>query len=260
MRYTFGTSETASQRLQKISEIFNPHSMDFIRDNIRSPITSALDLGCGPGFTTHMLSMAVNTKQVYGLDNSEEFLIKAMDRFSQCIFIRHDAKKIPFPINPDIMYMRFVLSHLANPVRLINMWINEINDGGMILIEEMEGIDTGVELFKRYLKINTGLVNSQGASLYVGKELSKGRYNADVLINECIELPVKNCDAAAMFYPNTISIWQKERYVLNNCSCKERKEISEGIKKIMNSNDGRTGTTWKMRRIVLRRSGYEMFI
>ena len=263
-RYTFGTNDIAANRLETLAGIFNPYSSEFIRSQVKAPVASAIDLGCGPGFTTHMLSMAVDSKEIYGMDNSEDFLIKAMDRFADCIFIRHDVNNTPFPIRADMIYMRFVLSHMPNPVRLINKWINELNDGGLVLIEEMETIDTDVNVFKEYLSVNRGLVASNGADLFVGRNLSKGRYDADILYNECIDLPVRNSDAASMFYPNTISIWEKEKYALENCSSGRRKEISSGIKEIMDSKDKRIGITWKMRRIVLKYSeaySYdEMFI
>jgi len=259
-RYTFGTSEVAANRLEKLAAIFNPHSSEFIRSQAKMPIASAIDIGCGPGFTTHMLSMAVNSKEVYGMDNSDDFLVKAIDRFNDCIFIRHDVKNVPFPIQADILYMRFVLSHMPNPVRLINRWINELNNGGMVILEEMENIDTDIDIFKEYLTVNRGLVASGGADLFVGRNLSKGRYDADVLLNECIELPVRNSDAAGMFYPNTVSIWETERFVLENYSPEYRNNISRRMKEIMDSNDRRRGITWNMRRIVLRRSAYDQYL
>jgi len=259
-RYTFGTNDTAANRLERLAGIFNPHSSEFIRSQVKRPVASAIDIGCGPGFTTHMLSMSVNSKEVYGMDNSEEFLVKAMDRFGDCIFIRHDVKRTPFPVKADMIYMRFVLSHMPDPVRLINMWVNEINEGGMVLMEEMEDIHTEIDVFNEYLAVNRGLVASSGADLFVGATLAEGRYDADIVLNECIELPVRNKDAAGMFYPNTISIWEKERFVLENYPSGYRKDISERLKGIMDSNDRKVGITWKMRRIVLRNRYLEMFV
>lgn len=264
MRYTFGTNDIAAQRLQKVADIFNPHSMNFIRKYAGYPVVSAVDLGCGPGFTTHMLYMALSSREVYGLDNSEEFILKAMRRFEHCVFIRHDLSETPFPVSPEIMYVRFVLSHLPNPVRYLNSWSMELSHNGMLFVEEVEEIETDIPVFQRYLALNRGLVASQGSRLYVGKEISEGSYNLDVLVNECFELTVGNCDAAAMFYPNTVSIWEKERYVLDTLAPAQRREISGQMREIMNSNDKSAGVTWKMRRMVLKNTEYgqyyEMFI
>lgn len=260
MRYTFGTNEIALERLGKISAVFNPHSQSFIREHIRNAVGSALDLGCGPCFTTQMLSMVVPSKEVYGIDISEEFLSKAMGLFDDCVFIKHDLTNTPFPVFADVMYSRFVLAHLDNPVTLVNRWADELSFDGTLFIEEVEDIETKIDVFNRYLSVNRGLVASQGAELYAGKKLSKGKYHAKVLSNKCIALPVKNCDAAAMFYPNTVSIWEKEEYVLDTISHKERKEISSLLFEMMNSRDESTGIVWGIRRIALKNNRHDQYL
>jgi trans-aconitate 2-methyltransferase len=264
MRYTFGTNETAAKRLQKMAEVFNPHSAQFIKKYAINPVISALDLGCGPGFTTQMLYMCVKARQVYGFDLSEEFIASAMERFGNCIFVKCDITRPPFIIKPKLMYMRFLLSHLPDPIGFLNNCTGELANNGLILVDELEAIETDIDVFKKYLSINKGLVQSAGAELFVGERLSKGKYKAEVLANEYVRIPVKNCDAAAMFYPNTQDIWEKEDYVLDSLSFSQRKEISMEISEIMNSGDEEGGITWKMRRIALKNIGYdsyfEMFI
>jgi len=255
MRYAFGTTTIASERLAKLAQIFNPQSREFIAQHAKLPLVSAIDLGCGPGYTTKMLSFAVNAKEVYGFDNSEDFLVEASDMFTDCAFVMHDVTRIPFPVRGDLMYARFVLAHLQYPARQVNTWTDELNSGGTLCIEETEDIKTDIEVFNRYLEINRKLVASQGANLFPGKQLARGVYTGEVLTNEAVELPVSNCDAAAMFYPNTVSIWE------NN---EENREISARLKEIMDSGDERKGIVWKMRRIAIRKKEHypylEMFI
>ena len=43
MRYTFGTNEIAARRLEKIAEIFNPHSSEFIKKYAGKPVVSAAE-------------------------------------------------------------------------------------------------------------------------------------------------------------------------------------------------------------------------
>ena len=264
MRYKFATNETTAGRLEAISRIFNPHSQRFIKGQAKNPVISAVDLGCGPGFTTHMLFMALQAGEIYGIDNSEEYLMHAMNRVGHCVFLKHDLTKTPFPVSSDIMYARFVLSHLKDPIAMINRWSNELNLGGTLFIEELEGISTDVEVFERYLDINKMLVESQGAELYVGKAISGGSYYGEVIVNETFEFEVSNRDAASMFYPNTVSIWENEEYILNNICKDERNEISGRIKGIIDSGDKTKGITWKMRRIAIRKAEsyeyQEMFI
>lgn len=251
MRYTYGTSEKAASRLENIARFFNPLAVRFIRYYIKGQVDSAIDLGCGPGFTTDMLSKAVQCSHVYGLDNSAHFLGLAKARFKHCAFIRHDVTKIPFPARGEVIYARFLLSHLTDVVELVNQWLGELHTGGILFIEEIEDIETEVEVFRRYLEIADGLVASEGAILYIGGLLANGIYKADMLCSECISIPVASSQAASWFLPNTVTIWEKEPFVLRNTTSAERKMISSELSGIRESDASGKDIVWKMRRLVL---------
>ncbi len=254
MKYTFGTSQIAADRLESIANFFNPLAFKFIKKYANDRANIALDLGCGPGFTTNMLYEAVKSNKTYGMDNSGEFLQKASKRFTNCIFINHDVTKTPFPISPDIIYARFLLSHLDNVIPIINRWVKELNVGGMLFLDEVEDVKTDHVIFKKYLDINEGLVGSQGAKLFVGKILGDAVFDAYVSCNECFIIPVKNYEAATWFYPNTVSIWEKEVYVRNILSHDERKQVSERLFRIKELKEQKSEITWYMRRIVLKKN------
>ncbi len=153
-----------------------------------------------------------------------------------------------------MIYARFILAHLNDPAERLNSWIKELNPNGLLLAEEIEDIQTGVKVFNRYLEINKGLILSEGANLYAGKLLAEGNYDAEILYNGIVNLTISNCDAAAMFYLNTINIWEKESYVLRNVSPNERQEISNELLSIRDSKDRRKQIAWSMRRIALRKA------
>ncbi|MBN1695402.1 class I SAM-dependent methyltransferase [candidate division WOR-3 bacterium] len=253
MRYTFGTTKKAADRLGDIARVFNPMAVEFLRKYISVEIETALDLGCGPGFTTDMIYRALKCKKVYGFDNSKEMLKYAKKQFKNCNFLFHDITNFPFPVKADFMYTRFLLSHMKNVIELVNKLINELNKGGLLFIEETEDIRTDVDVFEKYLSINRGLVASAGATLYVGKILSAGDYNAEVLYNEKTSLAVNNSTAAGWFYPNTVTIWEKEKYVLKSLSGEKRKHISNELLRIIKENGESSNITWYMRRILLRK-------
>ncbi len=253
MRYTFGTSETAAARLETIAAFFNPLAAKFIRQHVSKPVQTSVDLGCGPGFTTRMLSEASGAFRTFGLDRSDQFLKMAETRFPGCAFIQHDVTKIPFPVTADVMYARFLLSHLPDAVSMVNLWAGELNTDGFLLIDELEDIRTGVDIFQRYLEIAEGLVASQNALLYAGSVLAGGTYSEKVLANECAVLPVTNARAAEWFYPNTVSIWEEESFVLDNTTAKERKDISSALRHMRDTNDRNQEISWIMRRVALRK-------
>ncbi len=253
MRYTFGESHAASDRLRSIADFFNPLAATFIRSYVCGPVGVGLDLGCGPGFTTDMLAGVLSGARIYGLDNSPVFLVMAREKFSGCEFLQHDVTVSPFPVRADVMYERFVLPHLKSVVDLVNRWVGELCPGGLLFLDELEAIETDVPVFRRYLETNAALVRSQGADLYVGKTLAEGRYDAAVLHNASAVLPVANSVAARWFHPNTVTIWEKEKVVLDLLSSRERRDISQAVEAIRDSGDQRQNIVWTMRRIVLGR-------
>jgi len=251
MRYTFGTSQAAADRLNKIAEFFNPLAKDFIKQFVHRQIKIALDLGCGPGFTTHMLKQATNSKDTYGLDLSNSFLKLARKQYPEYTFLKHNVTVVPFPVNADIIYTRFLLSHLNKIVTTIDNWAGELNEDGILCIEEVEDIFTDITVFKEYLEANKGLIANQGAKLYIGKTLGNARYKNKVIYNKSVLLPVSNYQAASWFYPNTINIWKKEKFIKKLFNKNKRNAISIKLKNIMMNKNNNSDITWKMRRIVL---------
>jgi trans-aconitate 2-methyltransferase len=253
MKYTFGTSSEAAARLEAIARFFNPLTARLIREHVVATPGVAIDLGCGPGFTTDMLSRAAGARETYGLDRSGEFLARAGAQYPHCRFLEHDVTVIPFPVSADVMYVRFVLSHLLDPVEVVNDWITQLAVGGILVIEEVEAIDTEIDVFKRYLAGSDALVASQGARLFVGGELAGGAYDANILLDHCATLPVPDSQAAEWFLPNTQTVWRETPCVVDRLGAAGIEAISDELARLMHSGEQCSHITWHMRRLVLMR-------
>ena len=253
MKYTFGTSEKAAARLEEMASFFNSLAVNLIKPYLPKSAEVAVDLGCGPGFTTAMLADCAGVDQTYGFDNSESFLFFARRRFPNLRFVEHDITVTPFPVAADVMYARFVLSHQLEPVELINKWTMQLNDHGVLIIEELEDIDTDVELFSDYITTNSRLVASQGANLFIGRSISTGKYNIETLLNDCSTIPVENRQAAKWFHPNADSIWKESDVIRRIWSVNDIQRICTGLLRVATSTDPTSEITWKMRRLVLRK-------
>jgi hypothetical protein len=57
-----------------------------------------------------------------------------------------------------------------------------------------------------------------------------------------------------MVFPNTITIWEHEKYILDTSIERERKEISDELLRMKESRDTRKGSTWKIRKLILKRT------
>jgi hypothetical protein len=54
---------------------------------------------------------------------------------------------------PDLIYTRFLSSHLPEPEQAGAGWAKELAAGGLLLLEEVDSISTEVAAFDEYLKI-----------------------------------------------------------------------------------------------------------
>jgi trans-aconitate methyltransferase len=254
-KYTFGTDDAGINRLGNMAAFWNPLASRFIQQHWDSqPCHSAVDLGCGPGFTTDMLAHTVPCDKVYGLDTSDHFLKAAATRFPAYTFIHHNLTQIPLPVQADVMYVRFVLSHLGDAVQIVNGWLTGLNPNGMLFIEETETVETEVEVFQQYLTTNAEMIADQGANLWVGATLAQGTYEAEVVSSICERVQVVNAQAATWFLPNIQTVWQTNAYVQAHLSPSEYQRIAAEVERIKESGDDRLQNTWRMRRLVLRRS------
>jgi hypothetical protein len=118
-------------------------------------------------------------------------------------------------------------------------------------VDELEDVETTIPVFKKYLRINEGLINSQGAVLYVGRILDNCISGFKVQENKSDSIVVANRVAAGWFYRNTQSIWETERFIKNTIRENERKKIAEELLGFIHSGNNHSNITWKMKRIII---------
>ena len=69
MTYSFGDSDMAALRLKIVAEVFAEASRQFLVQVGVSP-RLALDLGCGLGYSTHLLAETLRCQRTVGLDGA----------------------------------------------------------------------------------------------------------------------------------------------------------------------------------------------
>jgi SAM-dependent methyltransferase len=79
-RYTYGDSDLAGDRLALVARLFRPTSEAFLRAASPREPDVALDLGCGPGYTTARVHEAAGARRTVGVDRSEAFARRAHRR------------------------------------------------------------------------------------------------------------------------------------------------------------------------------------
>lgn len=215
--YSFGQTATAAARLRIVADVFAPEIRAFLSGSVPGKPKLALDLGCGPGYTTKLLAEVLKPGSAIGMDISPEFLRLARSSAVPGVtFVEHDVTTEPFPHQrADLIFVHFVLTHLPDRTKAIQIWARQLVPGGLLLVDEVESITTEHPVLKRYLGVVADLVEHHGGQLYVGSSLDRlplvhtlRRRSSSV-----VPLAVRTADAATMFAMN-LSVWRNDPFIL----------------------------------------------
>ncbi len=255
-RYAFGDGDLAALQLATVAEVFGPTSRAFLDDCAQTDLDLALDLGCGPGHTTCLISEALRPRRVVGLDLASSFLQlarrAAVDGVS---FVEHDVTEVPFPTGAaDLIYCRFLLTHLAHPGAQLAKWATQLRPGGMLLIDEVEAIHTKNPVFAAYLEVVAAMLHHRGNELYVGPLLDAmpavpglRRRRSRVAT---LSPPARQ--AAGMFLMN-LRAWRNGSFIKSTY----RDEVIDGLESdlaALGGSEGSPGITWGLRQISYQRA------
>ena len=252
MTYQFSDTALAARRLSYLAQVFEPTTRSFLSGSAANRSGICLDLGCGIGHTTRLL-YEITDSEVIGLDSSEGFLSIATDSApSQIGFACHDVLKVPFPPGPaDTLFCRFLLSHLSNPLTVVNRWVEQLQPGGCLLLEEVERIDVVDALFDDYLAIVAALLASQSQELYIGPILSTARpTSARVVHDRVADLSVPGAQAATMFHMN-IQSWKNQDYIRDQYPPDLISDMQENLRTVADEETPAGPAVWSLRQIVI---------
>lgn len=153
--YTYGEGDLAADRLALLAELSERASRSFLSEAVGFRPRLALDLGSGLGHSTHLIAEVLEPDQVVGVERSANFLSKAQASAQEGIsFVEHDVTQMPLPHGgeADLIYTRMLLFHLTNPEGAVTDWLAQLAPGGLLLLEEVEQIETEHPVFRAYLE------------------------------------------------------------------------------------------------------------
>ncbi len=171
-RYTFGDDWSAFERLGLVATAYEAASRAFLQANSPQATEVALDLGCGPAFSTQLLREVFRPKTLVGIDSSAEFVQVAQRRLPEARFVTHDVTTMPLPGGPaGLIYARLLLAHVPDPVAVVHGWMSELVPGGILLIEDLEEALNPPGPLREYEGVSTQIVRSGGGLMYAGAVL-----------------------------------------------------------------------------------------
>jgi SAM-dependent methyltransferase len=217
-RYAFGDSDAAASRLAVLSEVFEAPSRALLAEVAGPPVALAVDLGCGPGFTTRLLAEVLVPDQVAGIDRSAAFLARARTSGPPGTrWYRHDVTVVPFPTGPaDVLYARYVLAHVPTPLDVLAGWVTQLRPGGHLVVEEDDEIRAEHPVLRHYDELSTSLVAARGGDLSVGRLLGRAAAppGSVVVVNRVLDHAV-TADRVARLYAMNLAVWRHDPFIVD---------------------------------------------
>ncbi len=256
MAYLFGDTDRAAQRLRVLAEVFAESSRPFLQGMAETPPQLAIDLGCGPGYTTHLLADATQCARAVGLDSSEHFIALAgRDATERVSFVRHDVTQVPFPTGEgDLIYCRMLLTHLQDSQAVIERWATQLRPGGLLLIEEVEWIRTQQQSLRGYLDIAAALLEQQGNHLYIGSLLDAMQPGGGLerRMSWVRRVRVSTRQAATMF-SLTMQTWKHHPFIQQHYSSSTIERLEDALHKLAETATSEGEIRWGVRQLAYER-------
>jgi trans-aconitate 2-methyltransferase len=253
--YTYGEGDSDAARLALVADLFEGTSRALLSEAVGFRPRLALDLGCGPGHTTRLLAEVLRPDRVVGVDRSVNLLSKARIAAPEEVsFVSQDATRMPLPHGgeADLIYARLLLSHLPDPEGAVKDWLAQIAPGGLLLLDEVERIETGRPVFREYLGILAGMMAHHGQELYVGPRLEAATKGLARRMSRVVPASPATAHVARMFSIN-LANWRGNDFVLANHAEEELDRLATDLSRLTASQDV-AEIRWGMRQIAIERT------
>ncbi len=254
--YTFGDGDLAAERLRLLAAAFAPSSRAFVARLGREPVRVAIDLGCGPGYTTALVQTATGAGTTIGLDSSPRFLARAWRQASRGVaFAEHDITRVPFPAPPaDLIYGRFVVTHLPDARAAIAAWADALVPRGRLALEEVDSMTSDDPTLVRYYALVEAMQAARGQRTYVGRELAALAPAESFVVERADTAPVTlAAPVAARLHALNFRTWRQNPFIVANVAAAELDRLGESLEALASGARAAAPVRWKMAQVILRR-------
>jgi SAM-dependent methyltransferase len=252
--YTFGDSDLAARRLALLAATFARTTRQFLLTRAGAAPGFAVDLGCGPGFTTELIRATVGPARILGVDVSPAFVAAAAKRLAddRTRLLCADVLDLPLEVtDADLIFARMLLTHLRDPLAAIDVWRGRLAERGVLLLEEVDSIATEDATLAGYLDLQREMLAANGNALDVGPRLDEGlRGNPALRGNAIVELAVPAPVAARMFAMN-LETWRDRPEVAAAHEPAELNAIAASLERLAQGEAPAPPLTWRLRHLVL---------
>lgn len=180
-RYAIRGGVEGRERLRLLSEVMGSSTRALLSDVAIPRGSICLDIGCGGGDVTFELARATGpTGRAIGVDLDETKVEMArreaeQQGLSNVVFDVQDVTEWVPPEAVDVVYARFLLSHLANPASVVAAMRPQIRSAGVLVVEDIDFRGHFAEphcpALSRYVELYTASVRNRGGDPNIGPRL-----------------------------------------------------------------------------------------
>jgi SAM-dependent methyltransferase len=178
IRYVIRGGIEGRERLRLLSDVMGPSTRALLARVGIATGAACLDVGCGGGDVTVELARAAGpTGRALGIDLDEVALDLARREHAvpNLVFESHDVTTWE-PSQPfDVVYSRFLLTHLADPATLLAALRRHLRPGGVMIVEDIDFrghlAEPPCPALSRYVDLYSRSVRRRGADPDIGPRL-----------------------------------------------------------------------------------------
>jgi trans-aconitate 2-methyltransferase len=212
--YTFGDDATAAGRLDLLAHVYEQPTRSLLARWAPARVGLAVDLGCGPGHTTRLLHTVLEPARLVGVERSPAYAALAREHLAdlpEVEIVEVDVTQ-PLPVEgADLVFARFLLTHLAAPDAALRGWARALAPGGRLVLQETARLVSRDPALGRYYELVAELQARHGQALDVGSQLPELAAAAGLRVEHAGRRPVaqRPAEMAALHVLN-LRTWRED--------------------------------------------------
>lgn len=180
-RYVIRGGKEGKERLKLLAQVMLPTTSWLLNTVGLKHAMHCLDVGCGGGDVTLLMARRVgHLGKVAGIDFDRDILRLAQQeadaaQLHNVEFRLADATEFEEEAIYDLVYARFLLTHLGEPQKCLNRMISATKAGGLIVVEDIDFSASfcypSCAAYERYTELYQRVVKRTGGDPNIGPKL-----------------------------------------------------------------------------------------